>query len=132
LQPRLALYTMLKIHEQSYNFSYIIQNGLFVPKLLNSEQKQNIVVKWLLENHKLPLEVNFVISKRKGECRGFVEINDVPAIGFRFEGHNVLFYPLSPIGSRIDYEEWCKLWLYDLRLHASVGILIKCVKQNST
>jgi len=119
---------MIKIIEQSFNFNCILQRGVYSSSILTKFDEQSILVSWLLENYKLPKEVDFIVHRIKDTYSGIVEINKAPCLGIKFKKQELYFCPLST-HCEISYSEWCKIWLYDTRVQASVGVLIECIKK---
>ena len=98
--------------------------------IIVKEDQKNIIMDWLLENYKLPIEVCFVVHKKRSGWRGIIKINEAPCLGFRFQLNEVNFYPLSCFSVGLQYDEWCRIWLYDTRVQASVAFLIDCIKKH--
>jgi len=126
---------MINAMNQCKNFSLVLFNGIEIKPITNTEELE-IMTDWLFENHQLDTSTVFHINKMGKYWCGLIEINGVMSIGFTFTKNKIKFHLLPPNISagimRVCPEEWSKIWLYDIRIQASVAILVKIIKDKYT
>jgi hypothetical protein len=121
---------MIKSMQQCRDFASIIFNGIEINPI-EDEDKQSLLIKWLLCNHKMDGNTVFHIDKEDGVYCGMIEVNDVMSLGFTLQKTMIAFHllPPEPEMKRIGLEDWCSIWLYDIRIQTSIAILIRLINK---
>jgi len=120
---------MIKAMRQCKDFSMILFNGIKTNKI-SDENKEEILVDWLMLGTKMDQSTSFHICKEDKIWCGMVEVNDTMSIGFVFHDYYIRFVllPPEPEMGIIPEKDWYDIWLYDIRVQTSIALLIKLIK----
>lgn len=127
----------LRIDETVTSFSTMLKHGIATPNLINSNGQSDFLFNWLMLCSQLPdtcdvhiyntLKMEDKASKDSSAVMGAFYLMEEPIYTWHFDKDGIVFCPLSAKYD-LTFKEWKNIFLYDLRVQASLGYILHILK----
>ena len=128
----------LAIDETVSCFATMLKHGILTPILLKKENQSDFFLNWLLVASELPdscevqiyntLKMKDKASNNNNPVMGAFFLMGEPVYTFNFDEDGIVFTPLSDKYD-LTFKEWKDIFLYDLRVQASLGYILRKLRE---
>ena len=128
----------LAIDETVSCFATMLKHGILTPIVIDKKTQSEFLLNWLLVASELPdscevhiyntLKMKDKATDNNKPVMGAFFLMGEPVYTFHFDKDGIVFVPLSDKYD-LTFKEWKDIFLYDLRVQASLGYILRKLRE---